>query len=151
MVFLGLKQFLLDLRGHHVFVRMNNTLVVSCIHCRLCSSPLFKLAQQTLLWAKEQISCRGTMWTDPASTLSPTLEACCYHSSPTRDLEPVGPAPQWDWFIDSGLSMEVVETILNAGTSSTRKRNALRWCLITSWYDQRHLDPVRCPGRSVQE
>ncbi len=51
-VFLALKNFLADLRGHHVLVRSDNTSVVSNISHQggLRSRPLCKLACQILLW-----------------------------------------------------------------------------------------------------
>ncbi len=51
-VFLALKNFLADLRGHHVLVHSDNTSVVSYINHQggLRSRPLCKLACQILLW-----------------------------------------------------------------------------------------------------
>ncbi len=53
-VFLALKNFLEDLRGHHVLVRSDNTSVVSYINHQggLRSSPLCKLECQILLWSQ---------------------------------------------------------------------------------------------------
>ncbi len=62
-VFLALKNFLADLRGHHVLVRSDNTLVVSYINHQegLRSCPLCKLACQILLWSQGKLlSLRAT-------------------------------------------------------------------------------------------
>ncbi len=50
------RVFLLDLRGHHVLVRTNNTAVVSYIIHQggLRSRPLYKLAHQILLWSQDK-------------------------------------------------------------------------------------------------
>ncbi len=56
-MFLALKNFLTDLRGHHVFVRSDNTSVVSYINHQggLRSCPLCKLACQILLWSQGKL------------------------------------------------------------------------------------------------
>ncbi len=56
-VFLALKNFLTDLRGHHVLVRSDNTSVVSYINHQggLRSRPLCKLACQILLWSQRKL------------------------------------------------------------------------------------------------
>ncbi len=56
-VFHALKHFLPDLRGHHVLVRTDNTLVVSYINRQegLHSRPLCRLAHQILLWAQGKL------------------------------------------------------------------------------------------------
>ncbi len=62
-VFLALKNFLTDLRGHHVRVRSDNTSVVSYINHQggLRSRPLCKLACQILLWSQRKLlSLRAT-------------------------------------------------------------------------------------------
>jgi len=62
-VFLALKNFLTDLRGHHVLVRSDNTSVVSYINHQggLRSCPLCKLACQILLWSQGKLlSLRAT-------------------------------------------------------------------------------------------
>ncbi len=62
-VFLALKNFLTDLRGHHVLVRSDNTSVVSYINHQggLRSRPLCKLACQILLWSQRKLlSLRAT-------------------------------------------------------------------------------------------
>ncbi len=53
-VFQALKQFIPNLRGHHVLVHTDNTLVVSYINRQggLRSRPLCRLACQILLWAQ---------------------------------------------------------------------------------------------------
>ncbi len=56
-VFLALKNFLADLRGHHVLVHSDNTSVVSYINHQggLRSRPLCKLACQILLWSQRKL------------------------------------------------------------------------------------------------
>ncbi len=56
-VFQALKYFLPDLRGHHVLVRTDNTVVVSYInHQRgLRSRHLYRLAHQILVWAQGKL------------------------------------------------------------------------------------------------
>ncbi len=56
-VFLALKNFLADLRGHHVLVRSENTSVVSNISHQggSRSRPLCKLACQILLWSQGKL------------------------------------------------------------------------------------------------
>lgn len=51
-VFLALRQFLPDLRGYHVLVRIDNILVVAEINHQEgpCLRPLFRLVQKILLW-----------------------------------------------------------------------------------------------------
>ncbi len=51
--------------------------------------------------------------------------------------------------IDSGLSTEVVETILHSRAPSTRKLYALKWNVFTSWCSDHQLDPVNCPVGTV--
>ncbi len=66
-VFLALKNFLADVRGHHVLVRSDDTSVVSYINHQggLRSHPLCKLACQILLWSQGKLlSLRETYW-DP--------------------------------------------------------------------------------------
>ncbi len=63
-VFLALKNFLTDLRGHHVLVHSDNTSVVSYINPQwgLRSHPLCKLAFQILLWSQGKLlSLRTTL------------------------------------------------------------------------------------------
>ncbi len=54
-------------------------------------------------------------------------------SPPPRAMEVVGVAPEGAQLIASGLSTEVVETILQSRAPSTRKLYALKWKLFTSW------------------
>ncbi|XP_048024136.1 LOW QUALITY PROTEIN: uncharacterized protein LOC125253920 [Megalobrama amblycephala] len=56
-VFLALRVFLPDLRGHHVLVRSDNTSVVAYINHQggLRSRPLYKLAHQILLWSQGKL------------------------------------------------------------------------------------------------
>jgi hypothetical protein len=60
-------------------------------------------------------------------------------------------APEGAQLLASGLSTEVVETILQSKAPSTRKLYALKWRLFTSWCGDRQLDPVNCPIRAVLE
>ncbi|MCI4385150.1 hypothetical protein PGIGA_G00046990 [Pangasianodon gigas] len=56
-VFLALKHFLPDLRGRHVLVRTDNTMVVSYINRQggLRSRPLYRLARQILVWSQGKL------------------------------------------------------------------------------------------------
>ncbi|KAI2662472.1 Retrovirus-related Pol polyprotein from transposon 17.6 [Labeo rohita] len=56
-VFRALKHFLLDLIGHHVLVRADNTAVVYYFNHQggLCSRPLYKLAHQILVWSQDKL------------------------------------------------------------------------------------------------
>ncbi len=72
-------------------------------------------------------------------------------SPPPRVVEAVGVAPEGAQLIVSGLSTEVVETILQSRAPSTRKLYALKWRLFTSWCGDRQLDPVNCPIGTVLE
>ncbi|XDV25212.1 hypothetical protein PO909_029164 [Leuciscus waleckii] len=71
-------------------------------------------------------------------------------SSP-RNIQPVGLASEGAHLIDSGLSSEVVETILNSRAPSTRKLYALKWRVFTSWCNSRQWDPVNCTVGSILE
>ena len=51
----------------------------------------------------------------------------------------------------SGLSTEVVETVLQSRAPSMRKLYVLKWKLFTSWCGDRQLDPVNCPVGTVLE
>ncbi len=66
-------------------------------------------------------------------------------------MEAVGVAPEGARLIASGLSTEVVETILQSRAPSTRKLYTLKWKLFTSWCRDRQLDPVNCPVGTVLE
>ncbi len=70
-------------------------------------------------------------------------------SPPTRTMETVGLASEGAQLIDSGLSTEVVETILHSKAPSTKKLYALKWKVFTSWCSDRQLDPVNCPVGTV--
>ncbi len=75
-----------------------------------------------------------------------------YDPSPLpRAVEAVGVAPEGAQLVASGLSTEVVETILQSRAPSTRKLYALKRRLFTSWCGDRKLDPVNCPVGSVLE
>ena len=65
--------------------------------------------------------------------------------------EATGLAPEGDQFINSGLSTEVVETILNSRAPSTRKLYAFKWKIFILWCREHQLDPVNCPVASVLE
>ncbi|KAI2645069.1 hypothetical protein H4Q32_028444 [Labeo rohita] len=66
-----------------------------------------------------------------------------------RVLEVVGVAPEGAHLIASGLSTEVVETILQSRAPSSRKLYALKWKLFTSWCGDRQQDSVNCPVGTV--
>ncbi len=72
-------------------------------------------------------------------------------SPPTRTVETVGLASEVAQLIDSGLSTEVVETILHSRAPSTRTFYALKWKVFTSWCSDHQLDPVNCTVGTVQE
>ncbi|KAI2662393.1 hypothetical protein H4Q32_001228 [Labeo rohita] len=75
-----------------------------------------------------------------------------HHSAPPSGVvEAVGVAPEGAQLIDSGLSTEVVETILQSRAPSTRRLYALKWKLFTSWCEERQQDPVNCPVGTVLE
>ncbi len=69
----------------------------------------------------------------------------------TRTVETVGLASEGAQLIDSGLSTEVVETILHSRAPSMRKLYALKWNVFTSWCSDHQLDPVNCPVGTVLE
>ncbi|KAL0151218.1 hypothetical protein M9458_053409, partial [Cirrhinus mrigala] len=66
-------------------------------------------------------------------------------------LEVMGVAPEGAHLVASGLSTEVVETILQYRAPSTRKLYALKWRLFTSWCEHFKQDPVNCPVGTVLE
>ncbi|CAM4724403.1 unnamed protein product [Leuciscus chuanchicus] len=70
---------------------------------------------------------------------------------PARTVEPVGLASEGAQLIESGLSTEVAETILQSRAPSTRKLYALKWRVFTSLCSDRRLDPVNCPIGTVLE
>ncbi len=72
-------------------------------------------------------------------------------SPPSRTMETVGLASEGAQLINSGLSTEVVETILHSRAPSTRKLYALKWKVFASWCSDHQLDPVNCPVGTVLE
>ena len=68
-----------------------------------------------------------------------------------RVMEVVGLASEGAQLIESGLSTEVVETILQSRAPSTRKLYALKWKLFSTWCGNRNLNPVNCPVGTVLE
>ncbi len=72
-------------------------------------------------------------------------------SPPSRTMETVGLASEGAQLINSGLSTEVVETILHSRAPSTRKLYALKWKIFASWCSDHQLDPVNCPVGTVLE
>ncbi|KAL0177470.1 hypothetical protein M9458_026364 [Cirrhinus mrigala] len=70
---------------------------------------------------------------------------------PPGAIEAVGVASEGAQLIASGLSTEVVETILQSRAPSTRKLYAQKWKLFTSWCGERQQDPANCPGGTVLE
>ncbi|KAL0154061.1 hypothetical protein M9458_050635, partial [Cirrhinus mrigala] len=75
-----------------------------------------------------------------------------YHPSPPSGaVEAVGVASEEAQLIASGLSTEVLETILQSRSPSTRKLYVLKWKLFTSWCGERQQDPVNCPAGTVLE
>ncbi len=72
-------------------------------------------------------------------------------SPPPRVMEAVGVASEGAQLIASGLSTEVVETILQSRAPSTRKLYALKWRFFTSWCGECQLNPVNCPIGTVLE
>ncbi|KAL0183550.1 hypothetical protein M9458_019246, partial [Cirrhinus mrigala] len=72
-------------------------------------------------------------------------------SPPAGAVEALGMAPEGAHLLASGLSTEVVETILQSRAPSTRKLYALKWRLFTSWCERHQQDPVNCPVGTVLE
>ncbi len=66
-------------------------------------------------------------------------------------METVGLASEGAQLINSGLSTEVVETILHSRAPSTRKLRALKWKVFASWCSDHQLNPVNCPVGTVLE
>ncbi len=64
-------------------------------------------------------------------------------SSPPGVIEAVDVAPEGAQLMASGLSTEVVETILQSRAPSATKLYALKCKLFTSWCGDRQLDPVK--------
>ncbi len=61
--------------------------------------------------------------------------------TPARSGGSYGCGPEGAQLIASGLSTEVVETILQSRAPSTRKSYTAKWHLFTSWCHSRQLDP----------
>ncbi|KAI2644052.1 Protein P [Labeo rohita] len=97
----------------------------------------------------------GDLWASPIRSLCHegecTLSPLVISSSSSSSVEAVGMAPEGAQLIDSGLSTEVVETILQSRAPSTRKLYALKWKLFTSWCGERRQDPANCPVGTVLE
>ncbi len=72
-------------------------------------------------------------------------------SPPSRTMETVGLASEGAQLINSGLSTEVVETILHSRAPPTRKLYALKWKIFSSWCSDHQLDPVNFPVGTVLE
>lgn len=51
--------------------------------------------------------------------------------------------------MNSGLSAEITDTIINARAPSTRHLHPFKWRLCASWCTQCDLDPVHCPVGSI--
>ncbi|KAI2646275.1 Gag-Pro-Pol polyprotein [Labeo rohita] len=165
-VFLALKHFLPDLRDRHVLVRTDNTSVVSYINHQggLCSRPLYKLAHQILVWSQGKLLSLKAVYlpgylnlgADILSRQGPRprdwmLHPKCHLSPPPGAVETLGVASEGAHLLASGLSTEVVETILQSRAPSTRKLYALKWKIFTSWCGRHQQDPVNCPVGTVLE
>ncbi|KAI2667776.1 Transposon Ty3-G Gag-Pol polyprotein [Labeo rohita] len=75
-----------------------------------------------------------------------------HHPPPSpKVVEVMDVAPEGAHLVASGLSTEVVQTILQSRAPSTRKLYALKWKLFTSWCGHRQQDPVNCPVGTVLE
>ncbi|KAI2645695.1 ORF V: Enzymatic polyprotein [Labeo rohita] len=176
-VFRALKYFLPDLRDRHVLVRTDNTAVVYYINYQggLRSRPLYKLAHQILVWSQDKLLSLlavhvpghlnvganvlsrqgprpGEWMLHPEVFIQlPWDWMPCYRHGRGEAVEAVGVASEGAQLIASGLSTEVVETILQSRAPSTRKLYALKWKLFTSWCGERQQDPVNCPVGTVLE
>ncbi|KAL0173812.1 hypothetical protein M9458_029780, partial [Cirrhinus mrigala] len=180
-VFLALKHFLPDLRDCHVLVRTDNTSVVSYINHQgglrpwmpwyrrgqgfVCtpfprsesapgwgvppsSSPI--LAGPSMVLGPD-FSPRRLSLGDSRQERSPLTGRGFHPSPPAGAVEALGVASEGAHLLASGLSTEVVETILQSRAPSTRKLYALKWKLFTSWCGRHQQDPVNCPVGSVLE
>ncbi|KAL0198713.1 hypothetical protein M9458_007253, partial [Cirrhinus mrigala] len=75
-----------------------------------------------------------------------------HHSPPSPGVvEVMGVASEGAHLVASGLSTEVVETILQSRAPSSRKLYALKWKLFTSWCGDHQQYPVNCPVGTVLE
>ncbi|KAL0160079.1 hypothetical protein M9458_043804, partial [Cirrhinus mrigala] len=90
------------------------------------------------------ISPRRLSMGDSRQEGSPLTGRGHHPSPPPRAVEAVGVASEGAQLIASGLSTEVVETILQSRAPSTRK-------LFTSWCGERQQDPAKCPVGTVLE
>ncbi|KAI2650039.1 Transposon Ty3-G Gag-Pol polyprotein [Labeo rohita] len=98
------------------------------------------------------ISPRRLSMGDSRQEGSPLTGGGGYHLAPPPGaMEAVGVASEGAQLIASGLSTEVVETILQSRAPSTRKLYALKWKLFTSWCGERQQDPANCPVGTVLE
>ncbi|KAI2646418.1 Ribose import ATP-binding protein RbsA [Labeo rohita] len=88
---------------------------------------------------------------DSRQERSPLTGRGLHSSPPAGAVEALGVASEGAHLLASGLSTEVVETILQSRAPSTRKLYALKWKLFTSWCGHRQQDPVNCPVGSVLE
>ncbi len=114
----------------------------------LVSSPV--LAGPSMVCGPGSPSRRLSMG-DSRSAGSPLTGRGHHSSPPPRVVEAMGVAPEGAQLIASGLSTEVVETILQSRAPSTRKSYTAKWHLFTSWCHSRQLDPVVCPLGSMLE
>ncbi|KAL0153253.1 hypothetical protein M9458_051428, partial [Cirrhinus mrigala] len=145
-MFRALKHFLPDLRDHHVLVGTDNTAVVYYINHQ--GAPYWP----SRAWFADLISLLdGSPWGIPRQEGSP-LASRRHHSPPSPGVvEVMGVASEGAHLVASGLSTEVVETILQSRAPSTRKLYALKWKLFTSWCGDHQQDPVNCPVGTVLE
>ncbi|KAI2668277.1 Transposon Ty3-G Gag-Pol polyprotein [Labeo rohita] len=88
---------------------------------------------------------------DSRQERSPLTGRGFHPSPPAGAMEALGVASEGAHLLASGLSTEVVETILHSRAPSTRKLYALKWKLFTSWCGRHQQDPVNCPVGSVLE
>ncbi|KAI2653704.1 Transposon Ty3-G Gag-Pol polyprotein [Labeo rohita] len=104
------------------------------------------------VWFSDLISLLdGSPWEIPVRRdLLSQAGGHCVPPSPGA-VETLGVAPEGAHLLASGLSTEVVETILQSRAPSTRKLYALKWKLFTSWCGRHQQDPVNCPVGSVLE
>ncbi|KAI2653767.1 Transposon Ty3-G Gag-Pol polyprotein [Labeo rohita] len=104
------------------------------------------------VWFSDLISLLdGSPWEIPVRRDLLSQAGGHHPAPPSGVVEAVGVAPEGAQLIDSGLSTEVVETILQSRAPSTRKLYALKWKLFTSWCEERQQDPANCPVGTVLE
>ncbi|KAL0151945.1 hypothetical protein M9458_052752 [Cirrhinus mrigala] len=161
-VFRALKHFLPDLIGRHVLVRTAEARGMD-------ASPRGGEADLESFWpglapleldAMVQTWPRLRLFAFPPIALLPgvleregsPLASGRHHSPPSPGVvEVMGVASEGAHLVASGLSTEVVETILQSRAPSTRKLYALKWKLFTSWCGDHQQDPVNCPVGTVLE